>query len=391
MNEGPVILLNWVEETIHPQKLTNTLITEADFLKLKEDFAAEVKSFRKILFKQLFFSKRQAAADIKQLVNVSDMLYYYLCRLAPAWNKCGIAIQIRSFYLYALNLLETLLEDVGRLAPKLRQQLPLTLYVLPNIMMELSVMYKAVVLTFDDSLIDDRLKILVKDGLYQFIHKKGISPQNVEYCFYLMNILIGKKYQDSQMFVQLLFKAGFNLPEFYLYLISEYKNSIENIPGLHEQLEKVITEQDKISSSAQNDEVKMLPGIAPITEQLTGFLSEKKHHIKQMLKLRRVILRDDQLTKSMLRLKVNLSVAQLGLFIRVQMEKGLFLKENIGEAFSFFATHFYTPQTMFISAESLRKKSTEVEFNTAQKLKAQLIGMLNWLNENYNLSNYKGS
>lgn len=110
-----------------------------------------------------------------------------------------------------------------------------------------------------------------------------------------------------------------------------------------------------------------------------------------MLKLRRVILQDDMLAKSMTRLKVNMPVAQFGLFIRVQIEKGLLLKENIGELFNFFAAHFYTPQTMFISPESLRKKSTDVEFSTAQKLKAHLIAMLNWLNENYNLSNYKGS
>lgn len=390
MNEG-TILLNWVEETIHPQKLTTILSAESDLQTLRQEFATEIKVHRKILFKQLIISKRQVAVGIRQLIVVSDTLHHYLCRLSYAWKSCKFAREIRTFYLYALNSLETLLDDLGKLSPKFSKQFPLTHHVLSNIMMDLNNQFKTLFVHLNGFVIDHELKALVTNGISQFIHKKGISQQNVEYCSYIMKILSGVKYCNTEQFIQILLKAGFNLPEFYLYLISDYNNSIENIPGLHEQLERVIIEQDRINTTPQNRKVRMLIGIAPIADQLTGFLSEKKYHIKQMLKLRRVILRDDQLTKSMLRLKVNLSVAQLGLFIRVQMEKGLFLKENIGEAFSFFATHFYTPQTMFISAESLRKKSTEVEFNTAQKLKAHLIGMLNWLNENYNLSNYKSS
>jgi hypothetical protein len=72
----------------------------------------------------------------------------------------------------------------------------------------------------------------------------------------------------------------------------------------------------------------------------------------------------------------------------MQIEKGILVKENLGDLFKFFATHFYTPNAEYISADSLQKKSTDVEFATAQKLKGQLIGMLNWLNTNFNLSNY---
>ena len=63
---------------------------------------------------------------------------------------------------------------------------------------------------------------------------------------------------------------------------------------------------------------------------------------------------------------------------------------NIGKIFSFFSKNFSTASTLFISTESLQKKSTTVEYTTAKKVKGILIEMINWLNKNYNTSNYSG-
>lgn len=391
MNDEPTSLLNWMEDNIHPQKLANSPLTDPDVLSLKEGFAGEVKTFRKTLFKQLIFHKKEAANNMKQLVVISDTIHHYLYRLKPAWNKGISAPQIKSIYIYVLNFLETQIEDLGKVDTDVHRRIPVTRYSLSDVMMELKAHYRTFALHLQQMDVDENLKTLVQRGLFQLIHKTEISVLNADYCRDVMRIIIGTADLDTPSFRYLLLVNGFNLPEFYYYCISDYKRSLDNIAGLHEQLEMLMTEQDKLKGLPRIIQMNMLPGVAPMSEQLQGFLSEKKHFIKQMLKLRRVIIQDDRLAKSMMRLRINMPVAQFGLFIRVQIEKGLLLKENIGGTFNFFAAHFYTPQTMFISAESLRKKSTEVEFSTAQKLKAHLIAMLNWLNENYNLSNYKGS
>lgn len=391
MNEGTVSILNWVEDNIHPKKLTNSVLTEADIISLKEGFTAEVISFRKIVFKQLIFFRKEAANNMKQLITVSDSIHHYLNRLASAWKPCESAPQIKSLYIDMLNSLEIQLEDMARLAPKIHRKIPVTRYSMPQLMMGLKEQYKVFSCRLDNMPVEENLKTILQKGLFQLVHKKEISLSNADYCRHLMNVIISADNLDTQSIKVLLLLNGFNLPEFYYYCISGYRDALDNIPGLHEQLVMLMTEQDKLNNLPQVIKTNMLPGVVPIGEQLRGFLSEKKQYIDEMLKLRRVILQDDMLAKSMTRLKVNMPVAQFGLFIRVQIEKGLLLKENIGELFNFFAAHFYTPQTMFISPESLRKKSTDVEFSTAQKLKAHLIAMLNWLNENYNLSNYKGS
>src|SRR5690606_19647582 len=125
-----------------------------------------------------------------------------------------------------------------------------------------------------------------------------------------------------------------------------------------------------------------------IRKQLRIFYREKKSYIQQRIRLRRSEIRDRQLGEETERLQVNLPVAQFGLFIRLFMEKGLLQKEDVGKTFAYYAKHFRTPKTSFISAESLQKKSTDVEFTTAKKMKGHLIGMVNWLNKHYNTTNH---
>src|SRR5690606_13604141 len=128
-----------------------------------------------------------------------------------------------------------------------------------------------------------------------------------------------------------------------------------------------------------------------IREQIKTLFAEKKRYIRQRIELRRIEIEDAKLTEEVDRMQINLPVAQFGLFIRLFMEKGLLPKEEIGKTFAYYARHFSTPKTPFISAESLQKKSTDVEFSTAKKMKSHLIAMVNWLNEHYNVSNHKDS
>ncbi|MEB0261964.1 MULTISPECIES: hypothetical protein [unclassified Mucilaginibacter] len=159
------------------------------------------------------------------------------------------------------------------------------------------------------------------------------------------------------------------------------------IQGLHEQKEMLLIERNKLYDLHLNKE-RTFPGSSELYHDLDNFLNEKHNFVKELVKLRREAVSDLEAAKAGARFQINLPVPQFGLFIRMQIEKGLLVKENIGELFGFFATHFYTANAPFISAESLQKKSTDVEFSTAQKMKGHLIGMLNWLNANYNLSNY---
>jgi len=166
------------------------------------------------------------------------------------------------------------------------------------------------------------------------------------------------------------------------------RSSIDNISGLHEQSVILLLEKDGLYNLAQAKGLVMPSKNKSLFFDLLEFLNSKCTFAKKRVKLQRRFIRNNEKAKNATRFLINLPIPQFGLFIRMQIEKGLLTKENVGELFRFFASHFYTVNASFISPESLQKKSTDVEFATAQKLKGHLIDMINWLNSNYNLSNY---
>ncbi len=385
----PFRLILWVEENIRPELLNSLPELDSYTPFLHQTFISGLINFRELLFEQMVLSKKDAAHGVRQLGNISNTIHSYLYHSKPAWKTTVSKTKIKSFYTCLLCCLEKVLEEVKKISPPIHMEVPITHYSLPPVKMELKKKFKQFSNHLDIDALDSELRILMKRAIQLMINKKEITPAIVTYCHRIMSETICLEELDASSMFFLLIKNGFNIPEFYLYYISYLKKSLDNLGGLHEQLEMLIIEKDKLNGIPDSENLRMLKGTAPIKEQLYSYLDEKQKHTVQILELRRLALEDDPLVKSAKRLKVNLPVAQLALFIRLQLEKGFFEKENIGELFNFFAEHFYTSKTKFISGDSLRKKSTEVEFSTAQKLKSQLIAMLNWLNENHNLSNYK--
>jgi hypothetical protein len=68
------------------------------------------------------------------------------------------------------------------------------------------------------------------------------------------------------------------------------------------------------------------------------------------------------------------------------MQVGWFGEREVARTFEFFSKNFSTSRTLIISPESLQKKSLDVEYSTAKKMKAHLIQMVNHLNQHHNTS-----
>ena len=385
----PFRLILWVEENIRPEQLNNLPELDSYIPFLHQTFVSGLINFRELLFEQMVLSKKDAMYGVKQLVNISNTIHSYAFHVKPDWKTKVSKAKIKSFYICLLCCVEKVLKEVKNVSSSLYMEVPITHYSLPEVKMELKLKFNEFSTHLDQAGLENNLRSLVKRAIQVMINKQEITPAMVNYCHRIMSETIFLKELDINPMFVLLIKNGFNIPEFYLYYITHLKQSLDDIGSLHEQLEMLILEKDKLNGIPVSENLRMCKGASPIIEQIYAYLDEKQKHTAQIFELRRLALQDDPLVKSAKRLKINLPVAQLALFIRLQLEKGFFEKENIGGLFNFFAEHFYTSKTKFISGDSLRKKSTEVEFSTAQKLKSQLIAMLNWLNENHNLSNYK--
>lgn len=381
-------ILQWVDEVLHPKTLINSKINREDILKLENYFLNQLKHYSEQVFSGTGLSRRHTAVQLRQLVNLSNTIYGYLFCLTSTSKHKKTSSELRIIYLHLVIAIEKTIAAVAHSEPKIGLKTPLTRYSYSGLKMEIKTILKNCLNILKRSLIDEKLYNLIEREFFLFINRKEINQYAVDYTSNLIKQIANLGKADSSELINMLFMNEFNTRNFFYFYSNELNTRLKDIPNLHDQLLTIIAEQDRFNGLTGSN-IKMFPCRASTNDQFKTFLVNKERHLKQLINLRRVVIQDEQFSKSTNRLKIFLSVAQLGLFIRLFVEKGLLAKENIGDQFIFFASHFSTPQAPFISAESLRKKSTDVEFATAQKLKAHLIGMLNWLNENYNLSNFK--
>jgi hypothetical protein len=376
-------LLNLVEEEINPQQLTKKSLT-TELLQGWQDLL--VNNTRTL--KQGYLLERPEYAAEKlyfldQVTSLSNTLQSYLFRYRAAWTTSQAAESIRAFYIATRNILESLIEALLKTGEHQSLELPISNFSLANVTIDLKVKCRQLVHYLEISSADPELIRLLMNNLYALLRKRHFSYRDAEYMEGLCGAILQTADLDTRRLRELLFAWNFNSPEFFMYWVNGWQRQLIAVDGLHEQLETITLEQDKINTLQSKARVRMLPGEVSLKADLQHFLGEKGQLVSQLIKLRRIVLKDNELAKSAARLRINLPVTQFGLFIRLQIESGLLPKENVGQVFTFFATHYSAKQALFISAESLQKKSTDVEHLTAQKMKGHLIWMINWINEHF--------
>ncbi|MCW3118111.1 MAG: hypothetical protein JWM28_2193 [Chitinophagaceae bacterium] len=382
----------FVTDSLNPQKFAGHHFSNIEFENWQDFLKKEIAALRYNLSLLPDPKNRKNKAEIvtyiNQIVDLSNTIYGYLTKLYPVWKSHPQADQIRLNYHYSLNSFEELINKLAASFIRIRGLVRITNYSLPQAIMGLKQKLKLLTAHLYLSNIDERLQEILLTGFTQLMNQKNIRPVDQDYLTHLSLLILNEKELDTRPLMDLLIANDFNLPEFFHYCINYWRKRMSEIPGLHEQLEMLITEKDLLFNTHIKKGLRMPDGSSELYKDLDQFLSEKYAYVKSLLRVRREAIMDKEKAKAGIRFLMNLPVPQFGLFIRMQIEKGLLPKENVGDLFSFFALHFYTPNTVFMSADSLQKKSTDVEFSTAQKMKGQLIGMLNWLNSNFNLSNY---
>jgi hypothetical protein len=203
-----------------------------------------------------------------------------------------------------------------------------------------------------------------------------------------ISYLLQADISSSDSLFETLVAMDFDYAETLLYQVNLWRERISDISDIVDQIEYVMRERHRIAQIAFLSKAGKNIKDNQLAADLIGYLTEYEKFLTDIISLQQARAQDAAQARLDNRFPVGFSVPQFGLFIRLQIERGILPKENLSQLFKFFAEHFYTANARFISPESLQKKSTDIEFSTAQKMKAQIIGMLNWLNANFNLSNY---
>lgn len=363
----------------------NMMIIQTEFLELiKTKMIYFLSSFTEIIGT----TTKKAKTAMSQLILTSDKIYSYLIAISKIKIRIEKSLEVRNLYLQILSIIESLLDDCEKLNEKLLRELSLTKYasfVGKGIFKNNVEIVKS---RLKNTSLDPSLIQVIINGMVSIVQRKEIKRGELKYGYMILGKLLNIDLLISEKVEDLLITYDFNSPEFFHYYAKRCSDLLLQNSSLHFQMELLIAMEDHLNEIPMSSSWRFKLDDASIREQLKVFYREKKDNIKQRIELRRSEIQDSKLWEENEKAQINLPVPQIGFLIRLFMERGLIPKEDIGKTFSYYAKHFRTPNTSFISADSLQKKSLDVEFSTARKMKGHLIGMVNWINEHYNTSNY---
>lgn len=363
----------------------NSTTDQTEFLtSLKSNMIYFLSSFIEIMGT----STKKAKTALSQLILTSDKIYSYLISISKIKIMIEKLHEIRRLYLQILSIIESLLDDCEKLNEKLLHELPLTKYASSFGKGIFKNNIETVKLKLDKASLSCDLIQVIMNGMLSVVQRKKIKRGELRYGYMILGRLINIEHPTSENVEDLLIQYDFNSPKYFNYLAKRCTDLMLQNTSLHFQMELLISMEDRLNDLSQSNNWRFKLLDESIRDQLKNLYREKKENTKQRIELRRTEILDSKLWEENEKAQINLPVPQIGLFIRLFMERGIIPKEDIGKTFSYYAKHFRTPNTSFISADSLQKKSSDVEFSTAKKMKGHLIGMINWLNEHYSTSNY---
>lgn len=377
MPELNLQLLVNLSEILHPKKLVSSKGIE--IVENLNEYFNDGIFFRFAIPVKVIKSRKLFQILVLKLVEASDRIYYFITRMSTIWNRRPQALKIRILYNKVLDVLENSI-DFYRNYHNGESYIPLTRNCLSQLKPNLYQKLSQVRSTLTKSEVNSYLRTVICNGLKNKLIKKKLTILDIEYLKRLMNGIIKMESITSYKVENFLYENEFNHPEFLKYIISVFNYNLAPISNFFEKIEFILKFEERVSNLKPQLFNEKFGDKFSVKEYLKTFLNDRKSYFQQFIELRvsEIEIQKDKIQPVNNELK--LSVAQLGLFIRLFMEIGVVDNKEVGKTFSFYARNFRTPKVALISAESLQKKSSSFEYSTIKSVKGHLIGMLNWLN-----------
>ncbi|UOE52566.1 hypothetical protein MTO98_15930 [Mucilaginibacter sp. SMC90] len=392
MKNISVRLQQFVTESLHPKAIVGQRFTFNEFEKWKQFITKETNALYLSSSKIQFTNRKRKEAYIidilNELISISNTVNGYLFKQSRIWKNMPEASEIRQGYVFTCLAFENLIDKLVIKYPEIAENTRLSDYTIRSVRIDLKLLLTATQKHLVGHFIEQDILAVLFEGISDLINLQPLDQAHVSYLRKLMSSITARRFESAKVLMDYLIINDFNVPSFFLFCVNNWSDQLSDLDGLLEQREMILETKSHLFDLTLTKGLKFPFAKQRFYNELNNYLSEKYSLVKERLKIRTQFVAAENARPRAKRVLINLSVAQLGLFIRLQVEKGILAKEHIGELFAFFAKHFYTPNTDIISADSLQKKSSDVEHATAVKLKGHLIAMLNWLNTHYNLSNF---
>ncbi len=374
--------LYWLYQLEVNLKPENILCSTPETTGLMENLANlknDIQTFRMHAFTKITVSKKFVFSSLAQLTTVSDSIYYYLINCAPAWRASSLAPEIHSTYKQVLKMLQGLMDAIIGFARTnnidVYRQMPLSRYNAASIRAYMRAKLSAVNSDLQAGKCSSTLRKLFVDRLKQLLNKPRLTYLQLWTISGILSSVQSARPRETLELIILLFQYNFNKPTFIRFLKMYCRRLLQRQAEPADQLSKLYMLEDMIKQICETSSCQIRFQGVRIEKMMLAFVRREKQYIQQQM-------HHNPYSQESKR-QVNLSVPQLGLLARLQVETGIFSKEDIGATFQFFAQHYTTPRTSFISASSLQKKSLNIDTSSAMALKSILLQQINWINKRF--------
>ncbi|MCA5004065.1 PH domain-containing protein [Sphingobacterium bovistauri] len=370
---------------------SDQIITEHRLNSINEvlgDFEKDLASFRFEIIELLTNEPNKAVGKLNYSIIISNQIFASLL-LTVKIRRSNSNERIK--YLKILNLIEEILDYREHVRCDVIDELPVTNYRLSTIKFVYNEKLKILRLNLVEYNINNELIDLVLNELRNVITKKVILQSELVYAIELISILMKEPLTNERIY-QILIEYDFNCTVFLQYCLNKSNELLVQDCSLHQQLNGIFTLEENLNIIVQLQNGKrLLKNKSSIADELKKYYKQNKELIIQRIDNKRAELLDSKLWEESEKITLNTSVSQLALLIRLFIDIGFLPKDNFRKTFGFFTKHFRTASTVFMSRDSLQKKSSDVEFATALKVKSILLDMVNIVNKNHNASHYRDS
>ncbi len=236
--------------------------------------------------------------------------------------------------------------------------------------------------SLDSSQTDQQLRLILYQEIESITRDRQLSGSRLENLSIMIGQILKTPSPDTDQVARLLLEHNFNSLRIFSYWTEHCIALLTDEGSTYQQVETILRWESELVSLPRRAEHD-----GPFHGQSLQKMAARLYRNLKTLYLQKLDLRTSKRAaaaqEDYQQVSINLSVAQLGLLIRLFMENGILPKHDVGKTFAHYARIYRTERTPHISADSLQKKSTDVEYATVKKIKSHLIAMVNWLNKHY--------
>lgn len=223
--------------------------------------------------------------------------------------------------------------------------------------------------------------------LSDLIHSpEKITFHRIDYLLILTDAILNFPHQKYEKDLTLFLKyhflhLNFNSAQAKLVFITEYSAVLENLKSVNEKLEKISWYLKRITQTQVQSGMSYEPKEQSLKEYISHWLIEELSFLEKNYIVSKL---HDEEPDPDTKVIFNMSVAQLGCFLKFLVDAEVIKSTNYTELVKLVARGTRTKGTGNISPESLRIKFYNIEESTKNDIKEMIINLLNIIKNHRN-------